>query len=262
MTSSSDIDDNLKKAEQMITQLAQQGAEVVVLPETFALMEKFNGQKLDFVESHGKGKIQNWMAAMARQHGILLVGGTIAIKSKVAGRPVARCYIYDETGKELCHYDKIHLFDVSVKEGESYSESANTLPGNAPVSFEWHGVKWGCSVCYDLRFPELYREYQKQDVEVILAPSAFTLATGKVHWELLLRARAVENLAYVVAPNQTGTHDNNRQTFGHSMSIDPWGGIIGQLSESEGVLITELDLDKIQAIKAKFPVHLHRQLTS
>jgi len=151
---------------------------------------------------------------------------------------------------------------VSVKEGESYSESANTLPGEKPVVFEWHGIKFGCSVCYDLRFPELYRHYQTQQVEVILAPSAFTLATGKVHWKLLLQARAVENLAFVVAPNQTGTHDNQRKTYGHSMTVDPWGAIVGALDEQEVGLLCKLDLSIIDSIKAKFPVHQHRKLMS
>lgn len=262
MTSSSRINDNLKRAEAIIEPLVEQGAEVIVLPESFALMEKYNGQKLEHLEQHGHGPIQNWMSDVARKHKILLVGGTIAIQSNIENRPYARCYIYNEDGEELTHYDKIHLFDVSVKEGESYSESANTLAGEQPVVFEWHDIKFGCSVCYDLRFPELYRYYQTQNVEVILAPSAFTLATGKVHWQLLLQARAVENLAFVVAPNQTGTHDNQRKTYGHSMTVDPWGAIVGELQEQEDGLLCTLDFSTIESIKAKFPVHQHRKLMS
>ncbi len=262
MTSSSCIEDNLRKAQGLLEQAADQGAQVIVLPESFALMEKYNGQKLDYLEQDGQGKIQDWMSAMAKELGVLLVGGTIAIESDVEKRPYARCYIYNEKGLKLTHYDKIHMFDVSVKDGESYLESANTLAGTEPVVFEWNGVIFGCSVCYDLRFPELYRLYQSSNVEVILAPSAFTLATGKVHWKLLLQARAVENLAFVVAPNQTGTHDNQRKTYGHSMVVDPWGEIIGELDDCEGVLLSELKIDKISQIKAKFPVHQHRKLMS
>lgn len=262
MTSSSRIDDNLKRAEAIIQQLVEQGAEAIVLPESFALMEKYNGQKLEHLESHGNGPIQAWMSETAKKHHVLLVGGTIAIQSNLENRPYARCYIYSEDGIELTHYDKIHMFDVSVKEGESYSESANTLAGERPVAFEWHNIKFGCSVCYDLRFPELYRYYQAHNVEVILAPSAFTLATGRVHWQLLLQARAVENLAFVVAPNQTGTHDNQRKTYGHSMTVDPWGAIVGELAEQQDGLLCTLDLSKIESIKEKFPVHQHRKLMS
>ncbi|GGF06410.1 nitrilase [Kangiella profundi] len=262
MTSSSRIEDNLERAEAIIEQLVEQGAEVIVLPESFALMEKYNGQKLEHLEQHGNGLIQSWMSSIARKQKVLLVGGTIAIQSDIESRPYARCYIYDEQGIELTHYDKIHMFDVSVKEGESYSESANTLAGERPVVFEWNNIKFGCSVCYDLRFPELYRYYQTHNVDVILAPSAFTLATGKVHWKLLLQARAVENLAFVVAPNQTGTHDNQRKTYGHSMTVDPWGAIVGELAEQQGGLLCNLDLSKIETIKEKFPVHQHRKLMS
>lgn len=262
MTSSSRIEENLKKAEQLIEQAVKQGAQVIVLPESFALMEKYNGQKLEYLEQHGKGKIQDWMSAIAKRFKVLLVGGTIAIESNIEKRPYARCYIYNEQGNELTYYDKIHMFDVSVREGESYSESANTLAGNNPVVFEWQGFTFGCSVCYDLRFPELYRHYQLQHVEVILAPSAFTLATGKVHWKLLLQARAVENLAFVLGPNQTGTHDNQRKTYGHSMIVDPWSDVVGELSDEEDVLVRALDIARIEAIKAKFPVHQHRKLMS
>lgn len=262
MTSSSQIDDNLSRAEKIIEQLVEQGAKAIVLPESFALMEKYNGQKLEHLETDGDGNIQRWMSATARHFNLLLIGGTIAVESDIENRPYARCYVYDETGKKLTHYDKIHLFDVSVKEGESYSESTNTLAGSEPVVFEWHGINFGCSVCYDLRFPELYRHYQSHNVEVILAPSAFTLATGKVHWKLLLQARAVENLAFVVAPNQTGTHDNQRKTYGHSMAVGPWGGIIGELDDQEGGLLCTLDLSTADSIKAKFPVHQHRKLMS
>jgi len=262
ITSSSCIKDNLSNAERLIKQAVTDGAQVIVLPESFALMEKYNGQKLEYLEPDGNGEVQQWMSAMAKQFKVLLVGGTIAVESNVENKPYARCYIYNEDGSQLTYYDKIHLFDVSVKEGESYSESANTLAGSQPVVFQWKGVTFGCSVCYDLRFPELYRYYQSHNVEIILAPSAFTLATGKVHWKLLLQARAVENLAFVVAPNQTGTHDNQRKTYGHSMTVDPWGGIVGELNTREGVLLTELDLDKIETIKEKFPVHKHRKLMS
>ena len=262
ITSSSSIEDNLNRSEEIIEQLVRQGAQAIVLPESFALMEKYNGQKLEYLEQHGNGPIQSWMSEIAKKHHVLLVGGTIAIQSNIENRPYARCYIYSEDGNELTHYDKIHMFDVSVKEGESYSESANTLAGERPVVFEWNNIKFGCSVCYDLRFPELYRYYQTHNVDVILAPSAFTLATGKVHWKLLLQARAVENLAFVVAPNQTGTHDNQRKTYGHSMTVDPWGAIVGELAEQQGGLLCTLDLSKIESIKEKFPVHQHRKLMS
>lgn len=262
MTSSSEVDDNLASAENLIESAAAQGVQLVVLPESFALMEKYHGQKLEHVERDGHGQIQDWMSSLAKKLKLVLVGGTIAVESEVENKPYARCYVYQEDGSLLTHYDKIHLFDVSVKEGESYSESSNTLAGSDPVVFNWQGVTFGCSVCYDLRFPELYRYYQTHNVDVILAPSAFTLATGKVHWKLLLQARAVENLAFVVAPNQTGTHDNQRKTYGHSMVIDPWGDVIDELQEEEGVSVATLNINKIGMIKEKFPVHLHRKLMS
>jgi len=260
MSSSSVVEDNLEVAEALIKDSASAGADMVVLPETFALMEKYNGQKLDFVEEHQSGSIQRWMARVAKEQSVALVGGTIAIKSDVAERPFARCYVYDDKGQILTYYDKIHMFDVAVNDDEVYSESDNTLAGDSLKTFEFKGIRFGLSVCYDLRFPELYREYQRNNVEVILAPSAFTLKTGQVHWQLLLQARAVENLCFTVAANQTGLHDNNRRTYGHSMFIGPWGDVLAAADDKVGFINYTLDIETISTIKKRFPVHTHRKL--
>lgn len=260
MCSSSDIGSNLDKAEMLISHAASKGAEMAVLPESFYLMEKFQGQKLNYVEAHGQGSIQQWMKNLAKDKKIAIVGGTIAVESSEQDRPFARCYVVDEHGNTVSHYDKMHLFDVAVKDDESYSESSHTFPGNHIQLFQWKGVKFGLSVCYDLRFPELYRRYQELGAEVLLVPSAFTYNTGKVHWELLLKARAVENLCFVLAPNQTGIHDNNRKTYGHSMVIGPWGDTIGTLEEDESILVCDVDISQIETLKRRFPVHLHRKV--
>jgi len=260
MSSSSVIDDNLKVAEALIQKSVEDGAEMVVLPETFALMEKYSGQKLDFVEDDGKGRIQSWMSRVAAENRVAIVGGTIAIKSDIENRPFARCYVYNDEGKVLTYYDKIHMFDVAVKDDEVYSESANTLAGETTQVFDYQGIKFGMSVCYDLRFPELYRLYQEHDVDVVLAPSAFTLKTGEVHWKLLLQARAVENICYVAASNQAGQHDNNRKTYGHSMFVGPWGKVLSSLEQGVGYLNYRIDKASREAIKKRFPVHTHRKL--
>jgi len=260
MSSSSVVEDNLQRAETLIRASANDGAEMVVLPETFALMEKYNGQKLSFVEKHGEGPIQDWMRRVAKENKVAVVGGTIAIESGIEERPFARCYVYDAQGKSMTHYDKIHMFDVAVKDDEVYSESDNTLAGGEVETFDMNGINFGLSVCYDLRFPELYRMYQESAVDVILAPSAFTLKTGEVHWQLLLQARAVENLCFVVASNQTGEHDNKRKTYGHSMFVGPWGDVLGAMGSEEGYINHNLNIEQIDKIKKRFPVHTHRRL--
>ncbi|NVK20957.1 MAG: carbon-nitrogen hydrolase family protein [Kangiellaceae bacterium] len=260
MCSTSNVQDNLRLAEQFIEQAVTHGAQMVILPESFALMEKYQGQKLEYTEAHGEGNIQRWMQDIAKKFSVCIVGGTIAINSNHSKRPYARCYVYAPNGTLITYYDKIHLFDVAINDAEAYSESSNTYPGRRDSVFEFNGVKFGLSVCYDLRFPELYRRYQQQNVEVILVPSAFTLNTGKVHWQLLLQARAVENLAFTLGANQTGTHDNQRKTFGHSMIVSPWGKVIAQSEFQQGALVATIRLDEIDAIKAKFPAHKHRRL--
>ena len=260
MSSSSNIRENLNVAEALIRSSVKDGAEMVVLPETFALMEKYNGQKLDFVEKHGDGPIQNWMSRVAKDNQVCLVGGTIAIQSQQAERPFARCYVYNEQGQEVTYYDKIHMFDVAVKADEVYSESDNTLAGDQIKTFEYKDIKFGMSVCYDLRFPELYRQYQTEGVDIVLAPSAFTLKTGEVHWQLLLQARAVENLCFVAASNQTGLHDNKRKTYGHSMFVGPWGDVLTALDDAVGYVNYSIDTAQIDNIKKRFPVHTHRRL--
>lgn len=260
LSSSSVVEDNLQQAEKLIKASAADGADMVVLPETFALMEKYNGQKLDFIEQHLDGPIQGWMQRVAKENQVAIIGGTIAVASGVDDRPFARCYVYDKQGELVTYYDKIHMFDVAVKADEVYSESNNTLAGDETKVFELMGVTFGLSVCYDLRFPELYRLYQLQGVQIILAPSAFTQKTGEVHWQLLLQARAVENLCFVAASNQTGEHDNKRKTFGHSMFIGPWGDVLGSMSQQEGFINRAIDIEHIEKIKKRFPVHTHRRL--
>lgn len=261
MVSAADLDKNLDVACRLVEKAKSLGAELVVLPEYFCFMGNTDKDKLELVEEHGNGKIQNRLSALARENAIHLVGGSIPIQSPEPLRPFSRCYVYADTGEELSYYDKVHLFDVNVKDGTgSYRESKHCMPGEEIASFNLFGRKAGVAICYDIRFPEVFRQFTQQGCQLIFVPAAFTQVTGKAHWHVLLRARAIENQVFVIAAAQGGKHQNQRETYGHSCIVSPWGEVIAEHSYGAGVVFAELDLDKQQELRNEFPVLAHTRL--
>jgi len=262
MVSTIDVDQNLRAASALIAQAADGGAQVVALPEYFCLMGQRDTDKVALREADGHGPIQDFLANQARQHRVCLVGGTLPLVAPEDDRVLNTLLVYGPGGERVARYDKIHLFRFN-KGKESYDESATITPGNEVSSFKLateDGVRLrvGLSICYDLRFPELYRAMPRPDL--ILVPSAFTATTGRAHWEVLLRARAIENLAYVLAPAQGGRHQNGRSTYGHTMLIDPWGSIVAERSDGEGVVFGDIDPQLIADSRASLPALEHRVL--
>jgi deaminated glutathione amidase len=260
--SSPRVEDNLAAANRLIAHAATQGCELVVLPEYFCLMGHRESDKVAVREEPGHGPIQSFLAAAAREHGLWLVGGTLPLVAGDAAHVRNTSLAFSPAGQCVARYDKIHLFRFD--NGRDRFDEARTIePGGDPVAFTLRsrdGRDWriGMSVCYDLRFPELYRRLQ---ADVLLVPSAFTYVTGQAHWETLLRARAIENLAYVVAPAQGGEHENGRRTWGHSMVVDPWGNVLAQRAQDgEGVAMAELDPDKQASWRRQLPALEHRVL--
>ncbi len=261
MISGTRVDANLQAAAALIEQAVRGGARLVVLPEYFCLMGQKDRDKVDVREAEGIGPIQDFLAGQARQHAIWLVGGTLPLAAPDADHVYNSTLVFDPQGMRVARYDKIHLF--SFRQGEeSYDESRSILPGQEPVAVDCTigatTLRVGLSVCYDLRFPELYRCLAGADL--IVVPAAFTATTGKAHWEALLRARAIENLCYVLASAQGGQHENGRATFGHSMLIDPWGEIVAVLPAGAGVVSGEIDLGRIARCRASLPALAHRVL--
>ncbi|MEM7027240.1 MAG: carbon-nitrogen hydrolase family protein [Pseudomonadota bacterium] len=262
MTSSDQVEENLEQASLLIRQAVKQKASLISLPENFPMMGKTDEARLTVAEQIGSGMIQDFLSHQASVNKIWLIGGTIPILSRLPGKVYAASLLYSPDGYCFARYNKIHLFDVIADEesAESYMESETFAPGLEMVVANTHIGNIGLSVCYDLRFPELYRKMHQQQVEIISAPSAFTATTGKMHWELLLRSRAVENLSYVIASNQEGRHANGRLTWGHSMIVDPWGKILDCVKQGVGIALAEIDLDKQKNIRKTFPVLTHRKL--
>jgi nitrilase len=218
--------------------------------------------KLQHAEVDGDGPIQDFLADLAVTKGVWLVGGTIPIQSS-PGKVRASCLVYDDSGARVGRYDKIHLFDVDVPGSkEQYRESATIDAGEKPLLIDTPFGKLGVTICYDLRFPELYRQLADTGAEIIAVPAAFTAKTGAAHWEVLLRARAVENLVYIVAAGQGGIHENGRETYGNSMIVDPWGTVMARLGVEPGVALAEIDLDSQRHYRKVFPVLTHRRLDS
>jgi nitrilase len=261
MVSAPDVAHNLATAERLITQAAEEGAEIALLPEYFCLMGRRDTDKVDCQEAPG-GPIQAYLSECAHRHRITIIGGTVPMLSPKVGRVLNTCTVFGPDGATLARYDKIHLF--SFKRGEEkFDEAATILPGRTPVACDLPTssgplLRVGLSICYDLRFPELYR--QMAPVDLIVVPSAFTYTTGQSHWELLLRARAVENQCYVLAAAQGGTHPTGRRTWGHSMLVDPWGEIKAILPEGEGVVCGVVDRARIEEVRASLPALTHRVL--
>jgi len=259
MASSPNIGSNLLEAEKLITEAAKTGAKLITLPENFALMGMNELDKVKVRETEGDGIIQDFLAETAKKHDIWLVAGTIPLVTDNDRKVKASCLVYNPQGEPVARYDKIHLFDVSVPDtGEEYRESDSIEAGHSPVVIETPFGRLGIAVCYDLRFPEFFRKMQEQGAELIVVPSAFTEETGTAHWEILLRARAIENLCYVIAPNQGGFHLNGRKTYGHSMIIDPWGVILDCYKTGAGFVSAEIDLERLKKVRTSFPVLDHR----
>jgi nitrilase len=262
MVSAAKVDANLAVAEKLIAEAAATGARLVALPEYFCLMGLQDTDKVAVREAFGRGPIQDFLAAQARSHRIWLVGGTLPLEAGEPDRVLNTTLVFDPQGERVARYDKVHLFRFT-RGVESYDEAATIAAGARVATFEMKpddgpALKVGLSICYDLRFPELYRAMGQPDL--ILVPAAFTATTGRAHWEVLLRARAIENLAYVLAPAQGGRHENGRATFGHSMLIDPWGEVIVNRPDGPGVVFGDIDPQVIARCRVSLPALSHRVL--
>jgi nitrilase len=257
MISSPSVTDNIATARKLIGQAADAGAQLVLLPEYWAIMGLSDTDKVAQAEPLGSGPIQDFMSAMARDYGIWLIGGTLPLASPDADKVINTTLVYNPQGEHVGRYDKIHLFGFT-KGTESYNEAKTIVPGASVGTVDTPLGKVGLSVCYDLRFPELYRAMGP--VSLIVVPAAFTYTTGKAHWEVLLRARAIENQCYVLAAAQGGEHANGRRTWGHSMLIDPWGEIKAVLAEGEGVVHGEVDRVFMDSVRESLPALKHRTM--
>jgi nitrilase len=262
MMSGPRVPDNLDAAGRQIAAAAAAGAQLVVLPENFALMPLNDADRLAAVEKDGSGPIQSFLSAQAKNHRVWIVGGTIPLAAKDPGKVRAACLLFNDRGERVARYDKIHLFDVRLDNGEQYHESNSFEPGDAVVAADTPYGKLGLAVCYDLRFPELFRRLQEQGAEIFAVPAAFTAHTGKAHWEVLVRARAIENLVYVIAAAQGGRHANGRETYGDSMIVNPWGEILARLPHGAGYAGAECDHALLQEVRKNLPSIHHRRLSS
>jgi nitrilase len=261
MTSGADVAVNLATAARLAAVAVARGARVVVLPENFAFMGFKDADKLAVAEAEGEGPIQATVARLAAELGVWIVAGTIPLSMPGGARVAAASLVFDAAGKVVARYDKIHLFDVDIpSRDESYRESATVAPGSATRVIDTPAGRLGLAVCYDMRFPEMFREMARQGAEWFVVPSAFTVPTGRAHWETLLRARAIENLAFVVAAAQSGSHANGRETWGDSLVVDHWGAVLARLPSGEGVVVADLDLKAQAEARTRFPALQHRRL--
>jgi predicted amidohydrolase len=257
MVSTPEVVSNLGSADRLIAAAAAAGARLVALPENFYLIGRHEADKVRVREPEGEGPIQGFLAAAARRHRVWIVGGTAPISCADPGRIRSACLVFDDTGRRVARYDKMHLFRFEAGD-ERYDESRTLEAGESAVAVQSPFGRLALSVCYDVRFPELYRELG--DFDAMFVPSAFTVPTGAAHWETLLRARAIENQAYVIAPAQGGLHASGRRTYGHSMIVDPWGQVLAVRPEGEGVLLAEIDTERVQEVRASLPAVANRRL--
>lgn len=261
MTSSHIVADNLAAAGDLLREAKDAGADIACLPENFSFIGLRDADKLQVAEADGTGAVQSFLSDIARKLKMWILGGTIVIRGDTDRRVANSSLLIDDAGKRVARYDKIHLFDVTIPgREEQYRESAHVAPGRELVIADTPVGKLGLSVCYDMRFPELYRQLVSQGAEWLAMPAAFTVPTGRAHWETLLRARAIENLCYVVAPAQTGTHTSGRETYGDSLIVDYWGQVLSRLAKGTGVITAEIDLAKQAETRARFPALDNRQL--
>ena len=258
MTSADDVEDNLAAAGRFLEEASRRGAAIAVLPENFGFMGRRETDRLSVAETPGDGPQQAFLASAAARLSLTIVGGTIPVLEADDARPRARSIVWNASGEVVGSYDKIHLFDVAVPGGEeAYRESAGICPGTTPVLLPSPVGQLGLSVCYDVRFPELYRRLMTDGARAYTVPAAFTAKTGEAHWEMLLRARSVENLAFVLAAAQTGQHPGGRRTWGHAMIVDPWGQVLGACSEKPGLAVADLDLAGQDELRSQFPALAH-----
>jgi len=258
MVSTPSVERNLESARALVEQAALEGVELAVLPEYFCLMGRSDRDKLGVAEAPGDGPIQRMLADAARRHHLWLVGGTLPLASGDAGRVMNANLVFSPQGEQVARYDKIHLFRYDNGR-EQYDEGRTLKAGAAPVAFAAGDWRVGLSICYDLRFPELYRALMTPPCDLLCVPSAFTHPTGSAHWEVLLRARAIENQCYVVAAAQGGRHENGRRTFGHSLVVDPWGEVVAMRPEGEGVVVAEMKRERIAEVRRQLPALEHRR---
>jgi len=259
MVSGTDAAANADTARRLVREAAESGATLVALPEYFCLMGRHDRDKLAIAEAPGAGPLQQMLSDVAREQGIWLIGGTLPIRTDDPDRVLNANGVYGPDGSCVLRYDKIHLFKYDNGR-ERYDEGSAIRAGTATMAFDAGGLRVGLSVCYDLRFPELYRALMQPACDVLSVPAAFTHTTGLAHWELLLRARAVENQCYVIAAAQGGLHENGRRTYGHSMVVDPWGQVLNVLPEGEGVVLAELDPARLASVRQQLPALEHRVL--
>ena len=261
MTSSHIVADNLAAAGELLREAKDAGADIACLPENFAFIGLRDADKLQVAEADGAGAAQSFLSDTARELKMWILGGTIVIRRDSDRRVTNSSLLIDAAGKRVARYDKIHLFDVTIPgRDEQYRESTHVAPGRDIVIADTPVGKLGLSVCYDMRFPELYRQLVAQGAEWLAMPAAFTVPTGRAHWETLLRARAIENLCYVVAPAQAGTHTSGRETYGDSIIVDYWGQVLSRLAKGGGVITADIDLEKQAETRVRFPALNNRQL--
>jgi len=261
MNSGANVDENLQTADRLFATAAEDGCQLVVLPENFALMPRNARDKVAHAEQPGCGPIQTFLADAARRHGLWIIGGSMPMVSPEATRVFGVCPVYDSKGIEQACYRKIHLFDVKLPgSDEAYQESWSMFPGDDPKTVGTPIGKIGLTICYDLRFPELFRYLVDDGATVFTVPAAFTRVTGEAHWHTLLRARAIENLAYVIAPGQYGEHPDKRQTYGHSLIVDPWGKVLAEQAEGECIVAADIDPELPAKLRNDFPVLANRRL--
>jgi nitrilase len=261
MTSGHVVQDNLVAAGELLREAKDLGADIACLPENFSFIGLKDADKLQVAEADGQGPIQEFLRDTARRLKLWILAGTTVIKGDSATRVANASLLIDDSGKRVARYDKIHLFDVAIPgREEQYLESKHVTPGREVVTADTPVGKLGLSVCYDMRFPELYRDLVSRGAEWLVMPAAFTVPTGRAHWETLLRARAIENLCYVVAPAQAGTHTSGRETYGDTLIVDYWGQVLSRLAKGAGVVTADIDLAKQSETRARFPALDNRRL--
>ncbi|HTJ96423.1 MAG TPA: carbon-nitrogen hydrolase family protein [Rhodocyclaceae bacterium] len=260
MTSEPSVAPNLEAAGRLIGEAAAQGAKLVALPEYFPFIGASDEERFAARENCGDGPIQNFLAAAAKQHGVWIVGGSLPLDCGDPAKLLNTCLVFNDRGEQVARYDKIHLF--AFKKGtEEYNEARTIQPGTGVVAFDSPFGRIGLGICYDLRFPELFRQAgADKAIDLFILPAAFTETTGKAHWEILLRARAIENLCYVMAPAQGGRHQTGRMTHGNSMIIDPWGEILARLDKEVGVIVADIDPNRIAKVRSNLPALEHAVL--
>jgi deaminated glutathione amidase len=260
MTSTRDVQANLREAGRLVGEAVSQGAKLVVLPENFSFLGSTDAERVAAIERVGDGPAQRFLAETAEEHGLWLVGGTIPIRDAGGERASSRSLLVGPDGKVAAHYDKIHLFDVDIPgKAERYSESATTLAGTRVVAAQTPLARIGMTVCYDIRFPALFHRLSVLGTDIVVVPAAFTVPTGEVHWLPLLQARAIESLVYVVAAGQCGEHAGGRKTYGHSLILGPWGERLAELPAGPGVVCADLDMIRLAELRQRFPTVQHRR---